>query len=228
MSSIDRSVIERVAPGESALRPKVRSSRSPLWLFTLLLSIGACRQDMHDQPRYKPFAKSAFWGDDRSARPLPEGTVARGQLRADAALYTGKEGKDFVTVFPLAVDERFIRRGRQRFDIYCSPCHGRTGTGNGIVVQRGLKQPTSFHAERLRLSPPGYFFDVMTNGFGAMQDYRAQVEPKDRWAIVAYIRALQYSQNAPLSDVPAPERAALEGQGTPGAAEHGASPEAHR
>jgi mono/diheme cytochrome c family protein len=178
-----------------------RMLRAAALLSTVLVA-GACRQDMHDQPRYKAYAPSEFWGDDRSARPLPEGTVARGFLRADAAFYTGKEDGAFVASFPLAVDEALLQRGRQRFDIYCTPCHGRTGAGNGMVVQRGLKQPPSFHIARLRDSPPGYFFDVMTNGFGAMQDYAAAIEPKDRWAIAAYLRALQFSQAAAPSDVP--------------------------
>lgn len=207
-----------------------RAARSRLHLVAALaplLALGACRQDMHDQPRYKPYAKSDFWGDDRSARPLPEGTVARGQLRADAALYTGKDGRDFVAAFPVAVDEPLILRGQQRYNVYCTPCHGRTGAGNGVVVQRGFKQPPSFHIDRLRDSPPGYIFDVMTSGFGAMQDYSAQIEPKDRWAIVAFIRALQYSQHATIDDVPADKRGALT-SGPAAAAGHGAAPEGHR
>ncbi len=179
------------------------------WVTLMPLLVAGCRQDMHDQPRYKPYAQSDFWGDNRSARPLPEGTVARGQLRADAALYTGKAGKDFLAAFPIAVDEAVLRRGRERYDIYCAPCHGRTGAGNGMVVQRGFRQPASFHIDRLRQAPPGYFYDVIANGFGAMQDYAAQIEVRDRWAIVAYARALQYSQYAPIEDVPARERERL-------------------
>lgn len=164
---------------------------------------------MHDQPRYKPYAQSDFWNDQRSARPLPEGTVARGHLRADSVFYKGKEGAAFTATFPVPVDEALLRRGQQRYNVYCSPCHGRTGAGNGVVVQRGFKQPVSLHIDRLRQAPPGYIFDVISNGFGGMQDYAVQVEVKDRWAIAAYIRALQYSQNAPLSEVPADKRGEL-------------------
>jgi Cytochrome C oxidase, cbb3-type, subunit III len=170
--------------------------------------LGGCRQDMHDQPRYKPLAASAFFGDGRSARPMIEDTVARGHLEIDTEFYAGKTdaGKP-VELFPMRVTEGVLKRGQERFGIYCSPCHDRTGTGHGIVVRRGFKQPPSFHVDRLRQVPVGYFFDVMTNGFGAMQDYRTQIEPSDRWAIIAYIRALQRSQQATLADVP-PEQAA--------------------
>jgi mono/diheme cytochrome c family protein len=150
----------------------------------------------------KPLAKSDFFADHRSARPLVPGTVARGQLKDDEALYTGKLGKDFVTAFPFPVTEDVLNRGRERFQIYCTPCHGRIGSGEGMVVQRGFKRPPSLHSERLRQAPPGYFFDVMTNGFGAMADYSAQVPVNDRWAIVAYIRALQLSQHAVLVELP--------------------------
>jgi mono/diheme cytochrome c family protein len=169
-----------------------------------------CRQDMHDAPRYEPYEKSEFFADGRSARPLVAGTVARGHLREDAALYTGKSGTAFVDAIPLPVDEKMMRRGRERFGIYCIPCHGRSGRGDGIVVRRGYRRPASFHEDRLRAQPDGYFFDVMTNGFGAMPDYAAQVNARDRWAIVAYIRALQLSQNATLAEVPPDRRPDLE------------------
>jgi mono/diheme cytochrome c family protein len=179
--------------------------------FVLLVALGAaCRQDMHDQPRFKPLARSDFYPDHRSARPLVAGTVARGQLKDDAALYTGKNGKDLAPAFPFPVTAAVLARGQQRFQIYCTPCHGRLGNGEGMVVQRGFKRPTSFHIDRLRGAPPGYFFDVMTNGFGAMSDYTAQVGVDDRWAIVAYIRALQLSQHAKLADVPESKRAELD------------------
>ena len=171
---------------------------------------GACRQDMHDAPRYEPYEKSEFFADGRSARPLVAGTVARGHLREDAALYTGRAGAAFVDAIPLSVDEKMMRRGRERFGIYCIPCHGRSGRGDGIVVRRGYRRPASFHEDRLRAQPDGYFFDVMTNGFGAMPDYAAQVNTRDRWAIVAYIRALQLSQNATLAEVPPERRPELE------------------
>jgi hypothetical protein len=169
----------------------------------------ACRQDMHDQPKYKPLAESNFFEDQRASRPLIAGTVARGQLREDTRFYTGKDGDDPITTFPLPVTRELLERGRNRFNIYCSPCHDPLGTGLGMVVRRGMRRPPSYHIERLRASPVGYFYDVITNGFGAMQDYSAQIQPRDRWAIVAYIRVLQRSQNAALADVPPDERAKL-------------------
>jgi mono/diheme cytochrome c family protein len=169
-----------------------------------------CRQDMHDQPRYKPFSKSIFFGDDRSARPLVADTVARGQLREDELLYTGKVAGKPATAFPFPVTAEVLERGRERFDIYCTPCHGPLGRGDGLIVQRGYKRPPSFHIPLLRQATPGYLFDVITSGFGAMADYSAQVAVRDRWAIVAYIRALQLSQHATLDDVPPAKRGELE------------------
>ncbi|HLH17846.1 MAG TPA: cytochrome c [Bryobacteraceae bacterium] len=176
----------------------------------------ACRQDMHDQPKYIPLRPSNFFSDGRSGRPLIPGTVARGHLNDDAAYYTGKgpDGK-FLDTFPLTVDQAFIERGEDRFNIYCAPCHDRLGTGNGMVVRRGYRHPPSYHIDRLRQAPNGYFYDVITNGFGAMPDYAAQIPVRDRWAIVAYVRALQLSQNASINDVPADAR----GQLTQGAAQ---------
>jgi len=182
------------------------------WRVGLLCALAgsACRQDMHDQPKYIPMRESTFFADQRSARPIVAGTVARGQLREDALRYTGKvEGTD-ATVFPYAIDEGVLRRGRERFDIYCSPCHGRTGEGDGMVVRRGYRHPPSYHDDRLRNAPVGHFFDVITNGFGAMPDLAAQVKTDDRWAITAYIRALQLSAHATLAEVPAAERAQLD------------------
>jgi mono/diheme cytochrome c family protein len=165
---------------------------------------------MHDQPRYKPLAKSDFFGDERSSRPLVEDTVARGHLRDGSLLYTGKAGADFADAFPLPVDVVVLHRGQERYRIYCSPCHGQVGRGDGTVVRRGFRnKPASFHIDRLRQKPAGYFFDVISNGFGAMQDYSAQIAVEDRWAIVAYVRALQLSQNATLQDVPPARRAEL-------------------
>src|SRR5207253_6084586 len=140
------------------------------------------------------------FGDDRSARPIVPGTIPRGQLHDDALLYTGKINGANATVFPFRVDGNVMARGRERFDIFCSPCHGRTGEGDGMVVRRGYRRPPSFADERLRQSPAGHFFDVITNGFGAMPDYAAQIRAADRWAIVAYIRALQLSAHATLAD----------------------------
>ena len=136
-------------------------------------------------------------------------TVARGTLHADTHFYEGKVNGELADTFPIVVDEGVMQRGRERFNVFCSPCHGRTGKGDGMVVQRGMRAPSSFHVDRVRDMPPGYFFDVITNGFGAMQDYAAQITPSDRWAIVAYIRALQTSQNATIDDVPAEKRAEL-------------------
>ena len=164
---------------------------------------------MHDQPKYIPLRESTFFGDDRSARPIVPGTVARGQLHEDALLYTGRVNGANATVFPFRVDRTVMARGRERFDIYCSPCHGRTGAGDGMVVRRGYRRPPSLHDDRLREAPIGHFFDVISNGFGAMPDYASQVRAADRWAIIAYIRALQLSEHATLADVPGAERGRL-------------------
>jgi mono/diheme cytochrome c family protein len=174
----------------------------------LLLATAACRQDMHDQPKYIPLRQSAFFSDDRSARPFVAGTVARGQLHEDTLLYTGKVNGADATMFPFRIDGKVMARGQERFNIYCSPCHGRTGLGDGMVVRRGFRRPPSL-LDELRDAPVGHFFDVMTNGFGAMSDYAAQVTPEDRWAIAAYIRALQLSTNARISDVPPAEQGKL-------------------
>jgi len=180
--------------------------RSPVALLAILsvslIGVAGCRQDMHNQPKYRGLRASAFFADGSSARPLVEGTVARGTLQEDEGFFTGKIDKIDVKELPFAVDEQVLNRGQERFNIYCSPCHDRTGSGNGMVVQRGYRQPPSFHIDRLRQADAGHFFDVMTNGFGAMPDYKVQIVPRDRWAIVAYIRALQLSQHAAASDVP--------------------------
>lgn len=174
----------------------------------------ACRQDMHDQPKYIPLRGAEFFADGRSARPLIEGTVARGHLDDDAGYYTAKgpDGK-FVTEFPFAVTKAVIERGRERFNIYCAPCHDSLGSGNGRIVRRGFRHPPTYHIDRLRQAPAGYFYDVISNGFGAMPDYAAQIEPRDRWAVVAYIRALQLSQNASIKDVPAEAQSVLDREG---------------
>ena len=165
---------------------------------------------MHDQPKYIPFRESTFFADARSARAPVAGTVARGQLHDDPLLETGQIDKADVTVFPFPVDERLLARGRERFDIFCAPCHGRTGLGDGMIVRRGYRRPPSIHDDRLRNVAVGHFIDVMANGFGAMPDYSDQVSARDRWAIAAYIRALQLSQHAALADVPEPERGRLQ------------------
>jgi hypothetical protein len=175
-----------------------------------LLAAG-CRQDMHDQPKLQPLEASAFFDDGRASRPLLAGTVARGQLRDDDHLYLGKIGDKPVTTFPFPVTRAILERGQERYNIYCSPCHDRSGNGLGVIVQRGFRRPPSFHIDRLREAEAGYFYDVITNGFGAMPDYSLQVEPEDRWAIVAYLRVLQRSERGTLADVPPEERARLEG-----------------
>jgi len=172
----------------------------------LMLSAAACRQDMHDQPKYIPLRESSFFNDARSARPFVQGTVARGELHDDALLYTGKVDGADATVFPFAVDDKVMARGQERFNIYCSPCHGRTGLGDGMVVRRGYRRPPSYLDQRLIDAPVGHFFDVITSGFGAMPDYAAQIRVEDRWAIIAYIRALQLSGHATMADVPADQR----------------------
>lgn len=181
-------------------------------VFSTVIGLAAvigCRQEMYDQPKYKDLRKSDFFADRRQARPLPEGTVARGFLREDSRVFAGKVGSVLVTEFPVAVDAALLARGRERFDIYCSPCHDRTGGGAGMVVKRGYRPPPSFHIDRLRSAPVGHFFDVITNGFGAMPDYSSQIEVGDRWAIVAYVRALQLSQNAPAAALPQADRTRL-------------------
>jgi hypothetical protein len=175
---------------------------SPLILLAVMSTVG-CRIDMHVQPRYNPFAKSDFFADQRAARPLIAGTVARGDERADTYFYTGKNGSVLGEQMPFPVTKEVMRRGRERYNIYCSPCHSRLGDGNGFIPSRGFPQkPPSYHIERLVKAPIGHFFDVMTHGYGIMLDYSAQISPHDRWCIAAYIRALQLSQNATLADVP--------------------------
>jgi hypothetical protein len=165
---------------------------------------------MHDQPRYKPLAATDFFGDGRSARPEVEGTVARDHLRIDKARYTGKIDGEDVNYFPFSITRADLERGQQRFNIYCSPCHSRIGDGNGMVVRRGFKQAASYHTQRLIDAPVGHFFDVITNGLGAMPSYASRVEPDDRWRIAAYIRVLQLSQDAPIDVVPADQRSELD------------------
>ncbi len=158
---------------------------------------------MHQAPRYDPLEESTVFPKGMSAMQLVEGTVPRGHLNEDTLLYTGKVDGKLADVFPFTIARADLDRGEQRYDIYCAPCHGRTGEGNGMVVQRGFKQAASYHVDRLRQMPVGYFYDVMSNGFGSMPDYRSQITPDDRWRIVAFIRALQLSHHATTTDVPA-------------------------
>ena len=219
------------------------SNRTKAFVLLVCVAIlaNACRQDMHDQPKYRPLRPVEQVGtinDGRSARPAIEGTVARGELKDDVEFYTGKlagsnqntaktsagsasqsadqttasgtpELQGFVTEFPFQITAADLDRGQERFNIYCSVCHGPLGDGGGMIPKRGFRKPPSYHDERLRKAPVGYFFDVMTNGFGNMPDYSAQVEPIDRWRIIAYIRALQLSQSATVADVPPDKRGEL-------------------
>ena len=193
-----------------------KTVRAALVVLGLSVGAGACRQDMHDAPRYDPLEASATFTGGASARPLVAGTVARGHMNDDALLVTGMgaDGKPSA-VFPFPITRADLDRGEQRFNIYCTPCHGLSGQGDGMVVRRGYRPPASFHDARLRGQPDGYFFDVMTSGFGAMPDYSFQLPVADRWAVVAYIRALQLSQNATAADVPADKRATMDGAAAP-------------
>lgn len=171
---------------------------------------GCSRLDMQDQPKYKPQRPSEFFADGRSGRPEVEGTIARGNLEEDSALYTGKDEKGAdLEAFPIPVDKALIERGQVRYDIYCAPCHGRVGNGLGMIVRRGFKQPPSYHIDRLRNAPVGHYYEVITNGYGAMLNYAAQVPVRDRWAIIAYIRALQLSQNVNANELAADVRSKL-------------------
>ena len=191
-------------------------------LVALVSFVAGCRMDMHDQPKVEPYEQSAFYADGRAARPLPAGTVARGHLDADTWMMQGKTPSgELVGLFPAPVKYSDLERGRERFNIYCSPCHDRTGSGNGMIVQRGYVQPTSFHAERLRTAPVGHFFNAITNGFGIMPSYAKQILPVDRWAIVAYIKALQLSQNARVGDVAPDALGELDGDAAEGDETHG-------
>jgi mono/diheme cytochrome c family protein len=183
--------------------PRLRQI-SAVGLLAAIAALPGCRLDMQVQPKQNPLSRSDFFSDQRSERPPVEGTVARGQLREDTYFYTGKIGNNPGNYMPFAVTKEVLDRGRERYNIYCAPCHSRVGDGNGFVPSRGFaRKPPSYHIERLQKAPLGYFYDVMTNGFGIMSDYASQVSPEDRWKIVAYIRALQLSENASRADVPA-------------------------
>ncbi len=186
-------------------------------LAALVLVVAGCRQDMHDAPRYEAFEASTSFADGRASRAAPAGTVARGWLREDEALYTGKVNGQLVEAVPFAVTYDDLKRGQERFNIFCTPCHGRLGDGQGMVVQRGLRQAASYHQDRLRQERIGYFYDVITNGFGAMQGYAEQVPVRDRWLIASYVRVLQYSQYASVNDVPADRRRELDSPPAAGA-----------
>jgi mono/diheme cytochrome c family protein len=175
----------------------------------MVMLLAACRQDMQDQPKYEPLERSAFFPDGMASRRPVLGTIARGQLVLDVVRATGKRGKDYAAN-PLPRTTDVFTRGRERFDIYCAPCHDRAGTGSGMIVERGFKQPTSLHDDRLRRAADGYLFETITQGFGVMPSYAQQIPVDDRWAIAAWIRVLQRSQAATLADVPAADRGRLE------------------
>lgn len=192
--------------------PPLGGQRLAGWLaVSLVLWASGCRRDMYDQPRYEAYEPSTFFGDGTSSRQIVAGTVARGELRADSLYYEGKiDGKD-ADVFPFAIDAATLETGRERYMVYCTPCHGRLGDGRGMVVRRGFSPPPTFHSDYLRKKPVGHFYSVMTNGYGAMYSYAARIPVKHRWAIAAYIRALQYSTNPSPEDLSPEDRKELAG-----------------
>ena len=198
------------SPESTARSPYAAALLRAIIVVLLAVTAAACRQDMHDAPRYDPLEASTFFADGVASRPFPANTVARGNLRQDEHLYQGRINGELADTFPMPVTAAVMARGQERYNVFCLPCHGPTGSGNGMIVQRGFRAPPSYHEERLRNAPVGYFYDVMTNGFGAMLDYASQIPVADRWAIAAYMRALQLSQRATVNDVPADRRPELD------------------
>jgi mono/diheme cytochrome c family protein len=195
--AVPRAQPQRVAAPRGPLRQRMLQLGASL---LVILAATACRRGMVDQQKIKPLAEENFFSDSRASRLPPAHTVARGELREDQQFYTGKIGKELAATFPMPVTRELLSRGRERFNIYCAVCHAPAGAGNGMIVQRGFPQPPSFHEPRLRDAPIGHFVDVITNGYGVMYSYASRVAPEDRWAIAAYIRALQVSQHAAPSD----------------------------
>jgi mono/diheme cytochrome c family protein len=187
----------------------LRKYKKSVWLLAVVVIFAACRQQMAEQPRYDPLEASSFFADGQSARPLVEGTVARGQLKEDQQFFNGGTETLLTREFPFPITIDVLHRGQERYNIYCAPCHDRTGSGTGMIVRRGYARPPSFHGDILLRQPVGHYFRVISQGFGAMPSYREQISTGDRWAIVAYIRALQKSQNASLNDVPPSQRSSL-------------------
>lgn len=183
--------------------------RRLIFLAALLIALTGCGRNMYEQAKYQEDEPSAFFTDGTSSRPLVEGAVSRSRGQIAEVFFTGQDENGLVTEVPLEVTEAVLKRGQERFNIYCSPCHNYSGNGEGMIVQKGFVQPASFHDPRLRASPVGYFFNVITNGYGRMYSYASRVPPEDRWAISAYIKTLQYSQNAPIADLPADVRQQL-------------------
>lgn len=177
------------------------------------LCLWGCRQRMADQPKLLPLQASQFFADGRDSRPLVPGTIPVGHFRDNSVLFTGRIGKTDTTTIPIQLTREVLDRGRERFNIFCSSCHGRLGDGDGMIVARGFTRPPSFTDDRLLTSPAGHIYDAMTNGFGRMPDYATQIPPRDRWAITGYVRALQLSQHATLKDVPEVEKKKLLAEG---------------
>lgn len=177
---------------------RLRRAALAVAFVSLLAAAGCYQQEMANQERFDPLEYTELFEDHRSSRPLIEGTVARGELREDEFFYTGRVDGELAPGLPMDLDLELLTRGRERYDIFCAPCHDRVGNGNGVIVQRGFRRPTSFHTQRLRDAEPSYYFDVMTNGFGAMFSYATQVPEEDRWAIAAYVKALQLAQRVPM------------------------------
>lgn len=180
-------------------------------VMTLLsgLTIVGCQQQMGIQPYYQPLEESSLFEDRRASRPLVPGTVSRGDLREDDALFTGKVNGELIEEFPMTITQEIIERGGNRFNIYCAPCHSKLGDGNGMIVQRGVTRPPAFTDARLTTAPVGHIYDVITNGYGRMYSYNQQLPVRDRWAIVAYVRALQAAGSGSIDEVPEAERAKL-------------------
>jgi mono/diheme cytochrome c family protein len=188
-------------------------SACALWIaVAITLLLAACRPDMENQPKAKPLSESDFFSNQANARPIPPHAVERGDVRENAAFYTGLTNGTYVTRLPIQLTPELLTRGRERYDVMCAECHDRTGSGNGMVVLRGFPQPPSYHVPRLRNAPIGHFFDVITNGYGVMYSYATRVEPEDRWAIAAYIRALQLSHNINASQLNPAEFQKLESE----------------
>lgn len=186
----------------------MRAYLLPLLASALLLS--GCGRNMYDQARYEPYDPSPLFGDGTSSRPLIEGTVSRERGGVQEAFFTGQDANGLVTELPIPLTQAVLERGQERYNIYCAVCHNYSGDGNGMIVQKGFVQPASFHEERLRVAPVGYFYTAITNGFGRMYSYASRIPPEDRWAISAYIRALQLSQNAAVAELPADLQAQLQ------------------
>lgn len=185
--------------------------RMPI-LVVIALLFAACRPDMANQPKAKPLSESDFFSNKANARPIPPHTIERGGAHENTEFYTGLTNGTYVTQLPVKLTPELLARGRERFDAMCAECHDRTGSGSGMVVQRGFPQPPSYHVPRLRNAPIGHFFDVITGGYGVMYSYATRVEPRDRWAIAAYIRALQLSHNIKASELTPTEQQKLESE----------------